>query len=249
MPDYINLVLQDALASLIMILRILAFAVPFSASALILLPPEDRMRILGEDRDGRRMFLFGIAISIAMILGPSSIAIVVIASTVAYWIAKGALIWMNDNWTKKLLKPTMLAIYIPMGLIAFYFGAGYGSFGFSPSANTYGFTELLAPALLVTLLVNLGIFAGLLTDRFNARILPQNNLGFRYMGLAGGLLLLALFNTNPIAMLALAVFSMNAFCFGALIALPEPVTKFLVHDNMAIPWVLITGLAFFKFLW
>ncbi len=199
-----------------------------SMAAFSFLRREFKQALLSRDRDGWRLVMLACGAVILAFLATTGTNEVALAAFGLAYLALGELIWIRDTVTDALLKPFMGALYL-IGAVVVYVVAWGNSIS---GPNVIGLSELGIPVGLAIVFGSLTAFA-LLSEDFKTRILPQNADGGLLMVFGAAYFLAALFNSNPIVLVALTTFSAILIVVGGLVFIQERYTNVLLKAWMA----------------
>lgn len=234
---------ENLMNGLLLVVRVGPFVLPLVAACLCILPAKDRGELLAQDYDGKRMFLFGLGVALASAFAPNGMVGVGGATFGATLMALGGLVWLPDFLTNGRLQGVMTAILCAgLSAVMYVIGIGYNSFGLVGIPNLYGLGQLMQPVGIAIVFGSLAVFA-MLTDNFKNRILPKNGDGLRLVGVGVAVLIIAVFNVNPVAMVALTAAAATIITLGALIAAWDIVTNILLYPWFAVAYIVIAGYA------
>lgn len=210
-------------------------------AALSFLGSTFKQALLSQDRDGRRLLMLGVGAVILAVMAKTGTNTVALATFGATLVVFGGAIWTNDRLTDALLNPAFGGVYLVVAAANFGYGAFWGTE--TIAFNAIGLTQLVVPVGLGVLFGSLAVFA-LLSEQFKQRVLPQNTDGGRLMGLGAAFLVVALFSSNPVMLVAAITFSATLVVLGGLVYVKDTITNFLLKTWMA-PMYLLFAVALF----
>jgi hypothetical protein len=230
--------IDNFIGALSLAARVSPFIFFLACAILTLLPKYFRENVLQHNRDGMRLFFFGLSLIVVGGFVQRATAMVTLAGFSATLVALGVLIWLNDSWTAKVFPLALAPAYLVLAIASYILGAGHGSADIGTGFNQYAFVSLIIPVFTATLAGTMTVYS-MLSEDFKKQIFPKDNSGGRLFAIGLVALLVASFSVNPLLTVALSAFATTLMAFGGLIAAPEPMTNQLLRTK----WVVVYGLA------